>query len=158
MMELSTTLVFLTQTDNLLLAMKKRGHGAGHWNGVGGKVEPTETIEQAMIRECQEEIGITPTQYTLVAEHMFYQQYQDKPCKIVVHVYTCTGWLGEPTESDEMTPKWHKIASIPYDQMWPQDRLWLPRVLAGEKLRGVFRYDNEDNPISSEITETASFA
>lgn len=31
----------------VLLGMKKRGFGAGKWNGFGGKVQPGETIEEA---------------------------------------------------------------------------------------------------------------
>ena len=44
------TLLFLVRDDQILLAMKKRGFGEGRWNGVGGKVEKDETVEQAMIR------------------------------------------------------------------------------------------------------------
>ncbi len=44
------TLVFLVDDDRVLLGMKKRGFGAGKWNGFGGKVEPGETIEEAAIR------------------------------------------------------------------------------------------------------------
>jgi len=54
MTEKHLTLLFLIKEDQILLAMKKRGFGMGRFNGVGGKIEPGETIEQAMIRECQE--------------------------------------------------------------------------------------------------------
>ena len=50
------TLLFLLTDDQILLAMKKRGFGMGRWNGVGGKIEPGETIEEATARECREEI------------------------------------------------------------------------------------------------------
>lgn len=39
------TLVLVVQPGKVLLGMKKRGFGAGKWNGFGGKVEPGETIE-----------------------------------------------------------------------------------------------------------------
>ncbi len=54
------SLLFLLREDEILLVMKKRGFGSGRWNGVGGKFESGETAEQATIRECQEEIGVTP--------------------------------------------------------------------------------------------------
>jgi 8-oxo-dGTP diphosphatase/2-hydroxy-dATP diphosphatase len=38
--------------------MKKRGFGAGKWNGFGGKVEPGETVEAGAIRELREEANI----------------------------------------------------------------------------------------------------
>ncbi len=53
-----TTLLFLLKDNHILLAMKKRGFGAGRWNGVGGKIEAGETIVQAAVRECFEEIGV----------------------------------------------------------------------------------------------------
>jgi 8-oxo-dGTP diphosphatase len=38
---------------------------------------------------------------------------------------------------------WMPIDAIPYDEMWADDRIWLPRVLAGEwvELRAVFDGD-----------------
>ncbi|XP_044836569.1 7,8-dihydro-8-oxoguanine triphosphatase isoform X3 [Mauremys mutica] len=41
------TLVLVVQPQQVLLGMKKRGFGAGRWNGFGGKVQVDETIEQA---------------------------------------------------------------------------------------------------------------
>ena len=57
----NTTLLFLIKRENaniveICLAMKKRGFGMNRWNGVGGKLEKDETVEQATIRET-EEIG-----------------------------------------------------------------------------------------------------
>lgn len=157
MKALTTTLVFLQRPGELLLAMKKRGHGQGHWNGAGGKVEPNETIEQAMVRECSEEIGVTPTTYTKAAENIFYQPYKGEPCENTVHVYLCTAWEGQPTESDEMAPQWFSISQIPYDHMWPDDIHWLPQVLNGAKISGAFYYDDDNKLTSSDITEVESF-
>ncbi|MCP5842996.1 NUDIX domain-containing protein, partial [Klebsiella pneumoniae] len=66
--DIRRTLLFLRRDDELLLAMKKRGFGAGKWNGVGGKIEAGETIEDALVRECQEEINVTPLNWQAVAE------------------------------------------------------------------------------------------
>ncbi len=51
----NSTLIFLVKrTDGniteICLAMKKRGFGMGRWNGVGGKVEKGEAIEDAALR------------------------------------------------------------------------------------------------------------
>ena len=62
----------LIDDPKILLAMKKRGLGAGKWNGVGGKPETDETIEQTAIRECQEEIRVVPKNLKLVATLNFY--------------------------------------------------------------------------------------
>ena len=74
-----STICLLIKDDEILLAMKKRGFGAGRWNGVGGKVEPGESIEEGAIREMEEEIGVTASIENLerVGEIKFY--FKDKP-------------------------------------------------------------------------------
>ena len=44
------TLVLVLQPQRVLLGMKKRGFGAGRWNGFGGKVQEGETIEDGAKR------------------------------------------------------------------------------------------------------------
>jgi len=128
-----TTLLFLLKEDQILLAMKKRGFGAGKWNGAGGKVEPDETVEAAAIRECQEEIGVTPQNLKLMGNlHFFDLPDVEHYC----YIYTTTEWEGEPHETDEMRPRWFHTADIPYDAMWPDDRLWLPELLQGNMFKG----------------------
>ena len=63
---LETTLCLLRKENKILLAMKKRGFGTGKYNGVGGKIENGETLNEAMIRETKEEIGVIPTKYEKV--------------------------------------------------------------------------------------------
>ena len=59
------TLLFLLRgkgnNAEVLLAMKKVRFGAGRWNGVGGKLEPGESIHEALVRETHEEIGVDLT-------------------------------------------------------------------------------------------------
>lgn len=138
------TLLFLLKDDELLLAMKKRGFGAGLWNGVGGKIELGETIEQAMIRECQEEIGVTPTQFARVGQIDFYGGSSSEPWHLQIYIYISAAWRGEPSETDEMAPKWYKFANIPYNNMWDDDKYWLPEMLRGSMVDGTF-YFNENN-------------
>ncbi len=157
MKNLVTTVVFLRRNNEILLAMKKRDHGKGRWNGPGGKVDSHETVEQAMIRECQEEIGVTPIKYERVAESVFYQLYKGEPCKNTGHIYFCTEWTGEPIESDEMIPQWFNIDEIPYSQMWPDTPYCIPQLLAGKKLRGTFRYNDDDSLQTYELTEVEGF-
>ena len=44
-----TTLLYLVENDNVLLALKKRGFGNGRYNGVGGKVENGETDRKSVV-------------------------------------------------------------------------------------------------------------
>ena len=51
-------LCYLLKENKILLGYKKRGFGKDKWNGLGGKVDPGETIEGSAVRETKEEIGI----------------------------------------------------------------------------------------------------
>jgi mutator protein MutT len=145
----ATTLILLIDDDRVLLAMKKRGFGKGRWNGAGGKLEPGETPEEACIRECQEEIGMTPIELDKVAYHEFL--FPNGMTNVVTYVYTCQKWEGEPIETEEMAPAWFNFSDIPYDTMWQDDILWLPAILAGKKLRTRFTFDDQDNMLDAHI-------
>jgi len=145
------TLVFLVDEARVLLAMKKKGFGAGKYNGLGGKIEPGETEEQAMVREAQEEAFVTPLNFKYVADITFDEFYGTKKTVNHAHVYLCYEWEGEPKESEEMIPEWFDKDSLPLHDMWDDDQYWLPRVLVGEKLRCVFQLDQHDKVISQKI-------
>ena len=131
--------VFLRRGSEILLGHKKRGFGAGCWNGVGGKVEAGESNEQAAVREMQEEINVTPGKLTLGAHIIFHYPGGNVPVWDA-SMYICKEWEGKPAESEEMRPQWFALDKIPYDQMWEDDKYWLPRVLAGEVLEAEFTF------------------
>lgn len=145
------TLVILRKNHELLLAMKKRGFGVGKWNGAGGKMKNRESLEDCLIRECEEEIGIKPIEYKKVAIHDFINQNVDNPILQQTHVYFCDQWEGEPEETAEMSPQWFHVWEIPYDHMWEDDALWLPMVLAGKRLRCKFYFDEEGSLSTAQI-------
>ena len=105
----------------ICLAMIKRDFGVGKYNGVGGKVKDGETIENAALREMEEEIGVTSEVRHLegVGNLKFY--FNGKPeWNQHMHIFIVKDWNGEPRESEEMKPKWYKIDKIPFDEMWKQ--------------------------------------
>ena len=143
------TLLFLLRDDQILLAMKKRGFGAGKWNGVGGKADPNENEYQAAIRECQEEIGVTPINPKLVGKIKFYEK-SDPGFGHHIHIFVASQWRGDPTETEEMRPQWFAINAIPYETMWVDDKLWLPLVLDGKLFEAEITLD-ADKIVSHDI-------
>lgn len=152
----NSTLVFLVKRTGediteICLAMKKRGFGKGRWNGVGGKVEKGETIEQAAAREAKEEISVSIAALTKVAELAF--MFPHNPAfDQLVHVYLTDTWDGAPSESEEMDPRWYPVGDIPFGSMWPDDEFWLPIVVAGSKVRGSFTFGEGDVVLAQEVS------
>ena len=146
------TLCFLVRDDEVLLALKKRGFGKGRWNGVGGKSNPNENIEETAIRETQEEIGVIPKDIEKRAILSFYFPYNPEWNQQVI-VYFSTNWNGIPKETDEMKPKWYKKDELPFDSMWPDDKYWLPQVLAGSRLKADFLFGIEDTLLEFNVME-----
>jgi len=145
---IKATTCLLRRDGQILLAMKKRGFGVNKWNGVGGKQQGSEDIDTTAVREVAEEIKvkIDPQDLDRIAVFKFYFPHQPE-WNMEVYFYFCYKWPGEPEETEEMKPQWFNLDQIPYDQMWDDDKYWLPRVLQGEKLKGEFYFDKTNNKI-----------
>ena len=150
---LETTLCLFIKDNQVLLAMKKRGFGEGKYNGVGGKLKSNETPEEAMIRECVEEIGAKPIEYEKVGYISFDEYYKGEIQKLSFHLYIATKWDGELIETDEMAPFWFDLDKIPYDKMFPDDKYWLPLILEGKKINAHFSFDKDWNLLYKTIDE-----
>jgi mutator protein MutT len=143
------TLLFLRRENQILLAMKKRGFGKGMWNGPGGKTEPGESVIDAATRECQEEIGVTPINPRL-AGHLRFTMPEDAAFGNDCYIFVTRQWDGDPTESEEMQPQWFDVTKLPYDNMWPDDTIWMPHLIAGELFEGDV-HTSHDKLISHSI-------
>ena len=123
------TLMFVVKDRRVLLIHKKTGHGAGKINGPGGKIHSGESVLDCAIRETQEEVGITPLEPKCVLEMRFVEengpQWLGFACIASDHI-------GEHSETEEAKPFWCDFDDIPYTQMWPDDAVWLPRIMEGE--------------------------
>ncbi len=135
------TLCFVVRDGWILLIRKKRGLGAGKINAPGGRLEPGETALQAAIRETQEEVGVTPLGVDLRGELFF--QFADGYA-LDCTVFTAKDCEGDLIETNEADPIWTRISEIPYEEMWADDRHWLPGLLEGGKFRGFFEFDGEE--------------
>ena len=134
------TLLFVVRDGQVLLIRKKRGLGAGKVNGPGGRIHAGETPREAAVREVQEEVCVTPHGIDERGELSF--QFVDG-YSIHVHVFLATGCEGEVRETEEAIPLWTPLDAIPYDEMWADDRHWVPLMLAGQRFDGRFVFDGD---------------
>ncbi len=133
-------LLFIIRHEKILLIHKKRGFGAGKINGPGGKIDPGETPLDAALRETREELGITPLGAEQRGELHF--QFQDG-YSLHCAVFLARDFSGEPCETDEAVPLWTSLDQIPYEEMWADDRHWLPLLIRGAHFDGYFEFDGE---------------
>ena len=99
------------------------------------------------IREVQEELLVTPLELTECG--CLYFQFTDD-YSIHVTVFRAADLEGQPTETEEAIPLWFKVDEIPYSEMWADDILWLPKLLAGEPIGGRFLF-SDDRMIDYEL-------
>ncbi|XP_053468753.1 oxidized purine nucleoside triphosphate hydrolase [Ictalurus furcatus] len=145
------TLVLVVQPGRVLLGMKKRGFGAGKWNGFGGKVDLGESIEQAARRELLEESGLTVDTLCKIGNITF--EFVGETELMDVHIFRADDYDGEPTESEEMRPRWFDIDKIPYGEMWADDVLWFPLMLQKKKFLGYFKFQGHDVILEHKLNE-----
>ncbi|MFK8015143.1 MAG: 8-oxo-dGTP diphosphatase [Gammaproteobacteria bacterium] len=134
------TLLFVIDGDQILLIRKKRGMGAGKVNGPGGRMEGDESSEACAVRETIEELHVTPLSPTLRARQRFH--FVDG-YRLTVFCFVSYAHEGIATETDEAAPLWTALDAIPYEEMWADDALWLPRILRGEIVDGRYIFDGD---------------
>ena len=134
------TLLFVIDGDEVLLIHKKRGFGKGKVNGPGGKLHDGETPLACALRECREEVGLVVSDAECMGQHRF--QFTDG-YSIQCWVFRSFSYRGEPVETDEAAPFWAAVDDLPFDDMWEDDRHWLPMVLSGQHFDGRWIFDGE---------------
>jgi 8-oxo-dGTP diphosphatase / 2-hydroxy-dATP diphosphatase len=133
------TLCLILENNKILLGMKKRGFGAGRWNGFGGKLDEGESLEDAARRELMEEVGLEALDLTEKGVLDF--EFENDPKILEVHIFLITKYKGKSEETEEMKPQWFDIDKIPFEQMWSDDAHWMPIFLSGKKFKGKFLFD-----------------
>ncbi|KAI8647300.1 NUDIX hydrolase domain-like protein [Parasitella parasitica] len=142
---LTLILVIDREGKKVLLGMKKRGFGAGKFNGFGGKVEKGETIDQGARRELLEEAEIEAIDLVQVGMLMF--TFEKDNVGLETHIFVATTYKGSPEETEEMRPEWYTFDQIPFDQMWSDDKHWFPFVLKNQYFTGHFHFGEDQKTI-----------
>ncbi len=139
-----TTLGLIVKDGKILLGMKKRKFWKWKWNGPWWKQDPWETIEECMIRETKEEFGIDVKKENLKKVWEFsWRNKANEEQNHYVNIYLISDFVGIPSESEEMLPKWFDLDNLPVDDMWKEDILWLPRIFSGEYIEYEIIYGTD---------------
>lgn len=131
------TLAIIRKDNQILLGYKKRGFAKGILNGPGGKLEPSESTIECIVRETREEVGITLKDPKLCGMLEF---FDGDEMEWMVFVFKADSFSGEVIETEEIKPLWVSEDDLPYDKMWQDDKFWLPSVLEGKIVHGIFYF------------------
>jgi 8-oxo-dGTP diphosphatase len=114
--------VALIDTDGrVLLAQRPAGKAmAGLWEFPGGKVEPDETPEAALIREMDEELGIGTWSSCLAPLTFASHGYDD--FHLLMPVFACRRWTGTPRAREGQGLTWARPQQLRNFDMPPADR------------------------------------
>ncbi|MRU15733.1 8-oxo-dGTP diphosphatase MutT [Roseovarius sp. A21] len=109
----------------ILLTQRPEGKSmAGLWEFPGGKVEPGETPEHALIRELQEELGIDTWESCLAPLTFASHSYED--FHLLMPLYACRKWEGFPQGREGQTLKWARVNELRDYPMPPADIPLIP--------------------------------
>lgn len=104
----------------VLIAQRPEGKSmAGLWEFPGGKVEPGETPEAALIRELNEELGIETKQACLAPLSFVSHAYES--IHLLMPLYVCRKWQGTPVAREHMALKWVRPQALRDYPMPPAD-------------------------------------
>ena len=117
---LVSAVALIDPDGRVLLAQRPEGKSmAGLWEFPGGKVEPGETPEAALIRELKEELGIDTWQSCLAPLTFASHAYPE--FHLLMPLFVCRRWQGTATPHEGQALAWVRPASLRDYPMPPAD-------------------------------------
>lgn len=113
--------VALVDADRrVLIAQRPEGKSlAGLWEFPGGKLEAGETPEQALIRELEEELGISTKSACLAP--LSFASHSYETFHLLMPLYVCRKWQGTPVAREHAALKWVRPQALRDYPMPPAD-------------------------------------
>ena len=113
--------VALIDPDGRILLAQRPEHKSmgGLWEFPGGKVEPGETPEEALIRELQEELGINTWESCLAPLTFASHSYEE--FHLLMPVFACRKWEGNPEPQEGQNLAWVRVNEMRTYPMPPAD-------------------------------------
>jgi len=109
----------------VLLAQRPQGKSmAGLWEFPGGKIEPGETPEAALIRELQEELGINTWSSCLAP--LCFASHSYEGFHLLMPLFACRKWEGTPVPKEGQVLKWVRPQALRDYPMPPADIPLIP--------------------------------
>ena len=110
-MVLVSAVALIDPDGRVLLAQRPEGKSmAGLWEFPGGKVEPGETPEAALVRELHEELGIDTWTSCLAPLTFASHGYDD--FHLLMPLYACRKWEGIVQSRENQALKWVRPQSL----------------------------------------------
>ncbi len=117
---LVTACALLDADNRVLIAQRPPGKAmAGLWEFPGGKVEPGETPEDAVIREIAEELSVKVTKSCLAP--LTFASFDYPEFHLLMPLYVCRRWEGTPVAREHSALKWVRANRLRDYPMPPAD-------------------------------------
>lgn len=122
---LVSAVALIDADGRVLLAQRPAGKSmAGLWEFPGGKVEPDETPEAALIRELQEELGINTWKSCLAP--LTFASHAYESFHLLMPLFACRRWEGLPTPREGQVLAWVRPERLRDYPMPPADIPLIP--------------------------------
>ena len=119
-LKIVVSIALINNYDQVLIAKRPNNkHLAGFWEFPGGKVEKNETPENALIREVKEELNVDINNKCIAP--LSFSEFDYKNFHLLLLLYICRRWEGEPLTMEENELKWVKPSMLRKYKMPPAD-------------------------------------
>lgn len=105
----------------ILMSLRSNtGYRDGFWSFPAGHIEPAESLTEAMVREAQEELGISVRSADLKLVHSMWRATPEAEGGRLDFYFNAVNWIGEPVNAEP-----EKCGQVSW---WPIDRLPTPLI------------------------------